>query len=105
MTTPAMPEGPKQENDRRSSDASASSGHTSTYDRRRSSASGTRYAALEALKRPADPQSTERRSSLQDSYTKPGFLGSLWNNYTRGPANPPAAQKPHEQRDTTTLRQ
>lgn len=33
------------------------------------------------LKRPSDAASTERRSSLQDAYGKPGFLGTMWNKY------------------------
>lgn len=38
-----------------------------------------RFGNLEMLKRPTDPASIERRSSLHDSYGKPGFLGTMWN--------------------------
>ncbi|KAF2005739.1 hypothetical protein P154DRAFT_518455, partial [Amniculicola lignicola CBS 123094] len=72
-----MPEGPKQDADRRASDASIGS-PTSTSERRRSSTT-TRFGNLEALKRPTDQQSTERRASLQDSYRKTGILGGMWN--------------------------
>ncbi|PSN66122.1 hypothetical protein BS50DRAFT_407267 [Corynespora cassiicola Philippines] len=102
-TVPVMPEGPKQDTERRASDASTGSSHSPT-ERRRSSAAN-RFAALEALKRPTDEQSTQRRASLQDSYAKPGFFGSMWNNFTRGPINPPPSQQQKEPRDTTTLRQ
>ncbi|KAH7132279.1 hypothetical protein B0J11DRAFT_503451 [Dendryphion nanum] len=106
-TVPAMPEGPKQDAERRTSDASIGAGPESPTQRRRSSATN-RFAALEALKRPTDAQSTERRASLHDSYGKPGFLGSMWNNFTRGPAGaqqPQQSQQPKQPRDTTTLRQ
>ncbi|KAH7386108.1 hypothetical protein BKA66DRAFT_569409 [Pyrenochaeta sp. MPI-SDFR-AT-0127] len=101
-TTPAMPEGPKQDADRRTSDSSMTS-PTSPDGRRRSSA-GQRFGNLEALKRPTDDQSTNRRQSLQDAYGKVGVFGTMWNNFTRGPAKPPQAQQPKEPRDTTTLR-
>lgn len=82
-TVPAMPEGPKQDNDRRASESSFSS---QTYDnRRRRSSATSRFANLEALKRPQDEQSAARRQSLHDSYGKVGFIGSMWNNFTRGP--------------------
>ncbi|CAO2651813.1 Nn.00g000960.m01.CDS01 [Neocucurbitaria sp. VM-36] len=100
-TVPAMPEGPKQEADRRASDSSMTSASSPT-ERRRSSAA-QRFGNLEALKRPQDEHHTNRRQSLQDSYGKVGFLGSMWNNFTRGPAAQPQAQKPKEPRDTTTL--
>ncbi|KAF2658621.1 hypothetical protein K491DRAFT_592587 [Lophiostoma macrostomum CBS 122681] len=103
-TMPAMPEGAKDNAERRGSDSSVGSAPSPSNDRRRSSVSN-RYAALQALKRPTDQASTERRSSLQDSYGKPGFLGSMWNNFTRGPSSqsPPVPQT-KEPRDTTTLR-
>ncbi|KAF1849512.1 uncharacterized protein K460DRAFT_365409 [Cucurbitaria berberidis CBS 394.84] len=103
-TTPAMPEGPKQEADRRASDSSVNSASSPT-ERRRSSAA-QRFGNLENLKRPQDEQHTNRRQSLQDSYGKVGFLGSMWNNFTRGPAVQPKSQpqQPKEPRDTTTLR-
>ncbi|KAF2851712.1 hypothetical protein T440DRAFT_488817 [Plenodomus tracheiphilus IPT5] len=102
-TVPAMPEGPKQDADRRASDSSISS---QTYDnsRRRSSAA-QRFGNLEALKRPQDEQSAARRQSLHDSYGKVGIIGTMWNNFTRGPAMPATpAQKPKEARDVTTLK-
>ncbi|KAF2250909.1 hypothetical protein BU26DRAFT_503517 [Trematosphaeria pertusa] len=103
-TTPAMPEGPKQDADRRASDSSIGSGPSSPTERRRSSVTN-RFANLEALKRPTDEQSVNRRASLQDSYGKVGIFGRAWNNFTRGPASPqsPPAQK--QARDTTTLSQ
>ncbi|KAF2122794.1 hypothetical protein BDV96DRAFT_561387 [Lophiotrema nucula] len=103
-TAPTMPDAPKQGADRRASDASI--GSSSPTERRRSSQQN-RFANLDALKRPRDDISVNRRASVQDSYGKAGFLGSMWNNFTRGPsgASPPAMQKPKEARDTTTLRQ
>ncbi|KAF2710152.1 hypothetical protein K504DRAFT_377522 [Pleomassaria siparia CBS 279.74] len=77
-TVVSMPEGPKQDADRRGSDASIGSNPSSTADRRRSSTT-TRFGGLEALKRPTDEQSVNRRSSLQDSYGKTGIIGSMWN--------------------------
>lgn len=94
-----MPEGPKQEADRRGSDSSMTS---STYDGRRRSSAAQRFANLEALKRPQDEQSAARRASLHDSYGKVGFIGSMWNNFTRGPA-PMAQSPPKDMKDTTTL--
>lgn len=94
-TTPSMPEGPKQDVDRRASDASVgSSSGSPTSERRRVrcllsghfssntlQSSTSRFANLEALKRPADEASINRRSSLQDSYAKSGWFGSMWNKY------------------------
>ncbi|KAF2796010.1 hypothetical protein K505DRAFT_416081 [Melanomma pulvis-pyrius CBS 109.77] len=104
-TAVSMPEGPKEDADRRASDASIGSNPPSPTDRRMSSS--TRFGALEALKRPTDDQSTYRRSSLQDSYGKTGVIGSMWNNFTRGPTGKqaPTPQQPKELRDTSTLRQ
>ena len=96
-STPAMPEAPKQDADRRGSDSSMAE----PAGRRRSSAT-QRFGNLEALKRPTDAESVNRRSSLHDSYGKPGFLGTMWNNFTRGPSGP-TMQKPAEARDTSTL--
>jgi hypothetical protein len=73
-TTPAMPEAPKQDAERRGSDSST----TEPAGRRRSSAA-QRFGNLEALKRPTDTESVNRRSSLHDSYGKPGFIGTMWN--------------------------
>ncbi|KAF2269848.1 hypothetical protein CC78DRAFT_574721 [Lojkania enalia] len=102
-TTTAMPEAPKQDSMRRSSEASVGSSNESPTERRRSSATN-RFAALEALKRPTDEASTARRSSLQDSYGKTGIIGTMWNNFTRGPSGSPPKQK-EPPRDTTTLRE
>ncbi|KAJ4351393.1 uncharacterized protein N0V89_006735 [Didymosphaeria variabile] len=121
-TTPVMPTGPKQDADRRSSDSSMNSNSGSpTSDRRRSSAS--RFANLEALKRPQDESSVNRRASLQDSYGKVGMFGNLWNkqvlqhniimvesrlthaSFTRGPSGPKSPpQQLKEPRDISTLR-
>lgn len=102
-TVPAMPEGPKQDTDRRASDSSISS-QGYDYTRRRSS-TAQRFANLEALKRPQDERSAARRQSLHDSYGKVGFIGSLWNNFTRGPPLPASqTKKPEEARDISTLR-
>ncbi|KAH7380464.1 hypothetical protein DE146DRAFT_637476 [Phaeosphaeria sp. MPI-PUGE-AT-0046c] len=87
-TVPNMPEGPKQEADRRASDSSMSSVPSSPVDNRRRSSAAQRFGNLEALKRPQDPDHTARRSSLQDSYGKVGFIGGLWNSWTRGPSGP-----------------
>ncbi|KAK3209916.1 hypothetical protein GRF29_44g1072784 [Pseudopithomyces chartarum] len=103
-TVPSMPTGPKADADRRSSDSSMTSNPGSPTERRRSSAS--KFANLEALKRPQDEQSVNRRSSLQDSYGKVGMFGTMWNNFTRGgPGLKSPPQQPKEARDTTTLRQ
>ncbi|KAF3047147.1 hypothetical protein E8E12_011469 [Didymella heteroderae] len=101
---PAMPEAPKDDAQRRGSDSSMN--EPSSPDARRRSSAAQRFGNLEALKRPQDPESTARRASLHDSYGKSGFLGTMWNNFTRGPssASPPAAPKQAEPRDTTTLR-
>ena len=85
-TTPAMPEAPTQEADRRSSESSVGS---SSYDGRRRSSAAQRFGNLEALKRRQDEESMARRQSFHDAYGKPGFLGTLWNNFTRGPVSPP----------------
>ncbi|KAF2028668.1 hypothetical protein EK21DRAFT_69404 [Setomelanomma holmii] len=102
-TVPAMPEAPKQDNDRRASDSSMNSGPSSPTDGRRRSSAGQRFGNLHSLKRPEDDQNAARRQSLHDSYGKVGFMGSLWNNFTRGPSAASAAQN-KEPRDTTTLR-
>ncbi|KAJ4987646.1 hypothetical protein SVAN01_06813 [Stagonosporopsis vannaccii] len=107
-TVPAMPEVPKDDAQRRGSDASMT--EPSSPNARRRSSAAQRFGNLEMLKRPNDPASTERRSSLQDAYGKSGFLGTMWNklmrsSFTRGPANAsPPAPKAAEPRDTTTLR-
>ncbi|KAJ4305856.1 hypothetical protein N0V90_001388 [Kalmusia sp. IMI 367209] len=98
-----MPDGPKQDVDRRASESSIGSNPGSPTERRRSSVN--RFANLEALKRPQDEQSVNRRASLQDSYGKVGIFGSMWNNFTRGSAGPKSPQQSKEPRDTSTLRQ
>ncbi|KIW02089.1 uncharacterized protein PV09_06581 [Verruconis gallopava] len=65
-------------------------------ERRRSS--GT-FANLMNLKRnPNDEASMARRLSQTEAYQKPGFLGSMWNSWTKGhppPSSPPKdAAKP-----------
>ncbi|KAJ4370120.1 hypothetical protein N0V86_008856 [Didymella sp. IMI 355093] len=103
-TVPAMPEAPQDDAQRRGSDSSMT--EPSSPDARRRSSAAQRFGNLEALKRRQDPESTARRASLHDSYGKPGFLGTMWNNFTRGPnsSSPPAAPKQADPRDTTTLR-
>ncbi|KAF2084207.1 hypothetical protein K490DRAFT_68991 [Saccharata proteae CBS 121410] len=60
-------------------------GSTDSSGRRRSSAA-ERYANLTALKRdPSNPNVEARRASFADQNRKPGFLGQMWNNFTRGP--------------------
>ncbi|KAF1966314.1 hypothetical protein BU23DRAFT_486935 [Bimuria novae-zelandiae CBS 107.79] len=102
-TVPDMPSAPKQDAERRASDSSVTSNPGSPTERRRSSAA--RFANLEALKRPQDEQSINRRASLHDSYGKVGIFGTMWNNFTRGPAAPKPPQQPKEPRDTSVLRQ
>ncbi|XPT01794.1 hypothetical protein M3J09_010923 [Ascochyta lentis] len=103
-TVPAMPEAPKEDAQRRGSGGSMA--EPSSPDGRRRSSAAQRYGNLEMLKRPTDQASVDRRSSLHDSYGKPGFLGTMWNNFTRGPSSssPPAAPKSSEARDISTLR-
>ncbi|EUC51117.1 hypothetical protein COCMIDRAFT_80350 [Bipolaris oryzae ATCC 44560] len=84
--TPAMPEAPKQNNDRRASDASV--GSDSFFNGRRRSSAAQRFANLEALKRRQDEESLARRQSFHDAYGKPGIIGTWWNNFTRGPLHP-----------------
>lgn len=95
-TVPAMPEVPKDDAQRRGSDASMTEPSSPSARRRVSrhqyvsyveelladisqSSAAQRFGNLEMLKRPSDPASTERRSSLQDAYGKSGFLGTMWN--------------------------
>ncbi|KAF1835174.1 hypothetical protein BDW02DRAFT_470609, partial [Decorospora gaudefroyi] len=87
-TVPDMPDAPKENADRRASDASV--GSASPTDGRRRSSAAQRFGNLEALKRRQDEESMARRQSFHDAYGKPGFLGSWWNNFTRGPPQPPA---------------
>jgi hypothetical protein len=79
---PAMPEAPKQDNERRPSDASVGS---EGFNGRRRSSAAQRFGNLEALKRRQDEESMARRQSFHDAYGKPGILGTWWNNFTRGP--------------------
>ncbi|KAB2572235.1 hypothetical protein DIS24_g12097 [Lasiodiplodia hormozganensis] len=63
----------------------ADSGNTGT-NRRRSSAS-ERFASLQAAKRDAgNERASAARASFSDQRPAPGFLGKLWNDFTRGPA-------------------
>merc|ERR1711964_231616 len=61
---------------------------SSYYDGCRRSSAAQRFGNLEALKRRQDEESMARRQSFHDAYGKPGFLGTLWNNFTRGPITP-----------------
>ncbi|RMZ70481.1 conidiation-specific expression [Pyrenophora seminiperda CCB06] len=87
-TTPAMPEGPKQDAERRSSESSI--GSAPSPDGRRRSSAAQRFGNLEALKRRQDEESMARRQSLHEIYGKPSFIGTLWNNFTRGPLSTPS---------------
>jgi len=50
--------------------------------RRRSSASGDKFAGLAALKRNSQD---ERKASWQEQKTgSPGILGGMWQNFTKG---------------------
>ncbi|GKT54915.1 conidiation-specific expression protein [Colletotrichum tofieldiae] len=53
--------------------------------RRRSS--GTLFQGLMDQKR--HDGTAARRQSMTDSKPQPGFLGQMWQNWTRGPASPP----------------
>ncbi|KAF3009840.1 hypothetical protein E8E13_010429 [Curvularia kusanoi] len=97
-----MPEAPKDDAQRRGSDSSMT--EPSSPDARRRSSAAQRFGNLEMLKRPSDAASAERRASLHDHYGKPGFLGTMWNNFTRGGSGSPPAPKAAEPRDTSTLR-
>lgn len=101
---PTKSETSKMDTDRRSSAASASStSSTGSLDSRRGSAS----ERFEHFKRSDDPEKAARRASLHDSYGKPGFFGSMWHSWTRGPAVPsgPAQSRASDNaRDVSTLR-
>ncbi|KAJ9668820.1 hypothetical protein H2201_001066 [Coniosporium apollinis] len=65
--------------------ADAPNNNGANSERRRSSGA-TRFANLHAFKRdPANDNATQRRSSFADQAQKPGVLGQMWNNWTRGP--------------------
>ncbi|EKG14675.1 hypothetical protein MPH_08148 [Macrophomina phaseolina MS6] len=58
----------------------------SATSRRRSSAS-ERFAALHAAKRDVgNERASAARASFSEQRPAPGFLGKLWNDFTRGPA-------------------
>ncbi|KAF2142152.1 uncharacterized protein K452DRAFT_287369 [Aplosporella prunicola CBS 121167] len=58
-------------------------------ERRRSSGS-ERFANLTAAKRdPNNERTSASRASFSDQNRKPGFLGQMWQNYTRGSATSP----------------
>ncbi|GME28401.1 conidiation-specific protein [Neofusicoccum parvum] len=64
----------------------ADNGNSATS-RRRSSAS-ERFAALHAAKRDAgNERASAARASFSEQRPAPGFLGKLWNDFTRGPAD------------------
>ncbi|KAF2867605.1 hypothetical protein BDV95DRAFT_610522 [Massariosphaeria phaeospora] len=102
-TVPVMADEPKQQSQRRPSDTSVDSDSQLSPTERRRSSVGNRFANLHALKRPTDEDSTNRRASWQDSYAKPGILGTFWNNYTRGPSINQQKEPIKETRNTSTL--
>ncbi|KAK3077920.1 hypothetical protein LTS18_008906, partial [Coniosporium uncinatum] len=52
---------------------------------RRSSSSAQRYANLTNAKRnPNDAEGVARRASIQEQVPQAGFLGKMWNDYTKG---------------------
>ncbi|KAK8218746.1 hypothetical protein IWZ01DRAFT_493817 [Phyllosticta capitalensis] len=59
-----------------------------TGGRRRSSTASEKFAALEAIKR-QNERAAAARASFSDQQRKPGFLGQMWMNFTRGPISPP----------------
>ncbi|KAL5119887.1 hypothetical protein ACEQ8H_002249 [Pleosporales sp. CAS-2024a] len=83
---PDMPQAPKQDAERRASDSSMNS-TSGSFDGRRRSSTTQRYANLHALKRPENEEHVARRASLQDSYGKVGFIGSLWNRTQTHPTD------------------
>ncbi|KAF9879957.1 hypothetical protein CkaCkLH20_02768 [Colletotrichum karsti] len=57
-----------------------------TTGRRRSSGSGTLFQGLVEQKR--HDGTAARRQSMTDSKPPPGFIGQMWQNWTRGPSPP-----------------
>ncbi|KAK8168095.1 hypothetical protein BKA80DRAFT_266037 [Phyllosticta citrichinensis] len=68
-------------------DNTAPSSPPAASGRRRSSAASEKFAALEAVKR-QNERSVAARASFSDQQRKPGFLGQMWNNFTRGSIQP-----------------
>ncbi|KAF2743401.1 hypothetical protein M011DRAFT_220568 [Sporormia fimetaria CBS 119925] len=105
FTTPSLPGANIQQTERRESDASTSSMSSSppsSPERRRSSAA-KKFEKLDALKRPTDPDMAERRASYYaDAYARPGFVGTMWTNFTRGKRNS-TSEGSKSPRDTSTL--
>ncbi|KAI1436725.1 hypothetical protein GGR50DRAFT_649316 [Xylaria sp. CBS 124048] len=64
--------------------------HQGTTGSRRRRSSGPAYEGLLNYKRSTDPSSIARRASLYEQKPPSGFFGSLWYNFTRGPAGSPA---------------
>ncbi|KAI9700542.1 MAG: hypothetical protein M1820_006696 [Bogoriella megaspora] len=56
---------------------------------RRSSTGTQKFSNLNDLKRNSNPEAfAARRASLTEQTTaKPGFLGTMWHNFTRGPGS------------------
>ncbi|CAD6585244.1 MAG: hypothetical protein ASARMPRED_002107 [Alectoria sarmentosa] len=68
---------------RNSVDAGGVGGSGSTADRRRSSV--TKFAGLNNQKRSSqDASATARKASFAEQNKAPGFLGGLWQNWTKG---------------------
>ncbi|KAI9848748.1 MAG: hypothetical protein M1837_006835 [Sclerophora amabilis] len=67
----------------------ANSNSSSAPPHRRSSASGQGlFSGLMNQKRNSlDATATARKASFTEQQPKPGFLGSIWNNYTKGGAS------------------
>ncbi|KAK7522117.1 uncharacterized protein IWZ02DRAFT_487242 [Phyllosticta citriasiana] len=59
--------------------------------RRRSSTASEKFAALEAIKR-QNERAAAARASFSDQQRKPGFIGQMWLNWTRGPISPPESK-------------
>lgn len=51
-------------------------------------ASGPLFASLQEHKRPQDAASMARRQSLNEQRPPPGIVGTMWNNWVRGPSHP-----------------
>ncbi|KAM3086634.1 hypothetical protein ACMFMG_000760 [Clarireedia jacksonii] len=55
---------------------------------RRGSQEGTLFAGLMNQKRNSiDAATAARRQSFNEQAPKPGFLGQMWNNFTKGPSS------------------
>ncbi|OJD31101.1 conidiation-specific protein [Diplodia corticola] len=61
--------------------------NTNTGTNRRRSSASERFASLQAHKRDAgNERASAARASFSDQRPAPGFLGKMWNDFTRGPA-------------------